>query len=188
MKKTQIIVIGFLGLGLIDSLITFGFPIDFTYTAYSVIPHFTFIGTLIYLHDKEWLNRVLIGALIGALFDALFANTFLIYMVLFALGAYLIGCLRPWMRTEPRKIWIYWAFAFLFDLLPYVTLRLFSSGYPRFLTWMLRVEAATLVLDAATILFLMYAGQVMSRFFKIRDLREQKKVRQKIKRAKFSRK
>ena len=70
MKKTQIIVIGFLGLGLIDSLITFGFPIDFTYTAYSVIPHFTFIGTLIYLHDKEWLNRVLIGALIGALFDA----------------------------------------------------------------------------------------------------------------------
>ena len=38
MKKAQIIAIGFIGLGLLDSLITFAFPIDFTYVHYSFVP------------------------------------------------------------------------------------------------------------------------------------------------------
>ena len=83
MKKSTILIFGFLGLALIDSLMGSIFPIDYSFINYSVVPHFCFLGTLIYVCDKEWMNRLLIGSLVGLLLDVLFTMTFPIDMVLF---------------------------------------------------------------------------------------------------------
>lgn len=187
MKKSQIVILGFLGLGLLDSLITFGFPIDFTYADYSFIPHFTFIGMLVYLNDKSWLNRILISVCIGLFFDILFANSFGFYMLLFGAAGFLIGTCNRYMTTDQRKFLVIFVFTILFDLVPYCLLRIFSQYYPSFITWFLHMELLTIILDSVEILFLMYIEQVMSRFFKIRNLREQKRVRQKIKQVHTSR-
>ena len=100
MKKSTILILGFFGLAIIDTLIGYLFPIDFSYIEFSVVPHFCFIGTLIYVWDKEWLNRLLIGGLVGLVFDMLFTNTFPIDLVLFAIASYGIGYLLPKISSK----------------------------------------------------------------------------------------
>lgn len=180
MRKAQIIPLGFLGLALLDSLVTFGFPIDFTYIDYSFVPHFTFIGMIIYLNDKKWLNRLLIGTAVGLLFGILFTGTPVLDTILFAAGAYFIGLFNKYMQSDWQKFAWYMLFVFLFDLLPYIFMKLTSPDYPDLAVWFMHIEALTLVLDLVSVLFLLYIEQVMSRFFKIRELREQKAVKQRF--------
>ncbi|HAM31661.1 MAG TPA: hypothetical protein DCP49_09550, partial [Erysipelotrichaceae bacterium] len=62
----------------------------------------------------------------------------------------------------------------------YIFMKLTSPHYPDFVVWFMHIEALTLVLDLVSVLFLLYIEQVMSRFFKIRELREQKAVKQRF--------
>ncbi|WP_276934205.1 rod shape-determining protein MreD [Dubosiella newyorkensis] len=187
MKKAQIIAIGFIGLGLLDSLITFAFPIDFTYVHYSFVPHLVFIGTLVYTVDKPWLNRILISMVIGLGFDLLFAQMFPMNMILFALFGYLAGWIYEHMHREGSLFLIFLGCAFLYDLIPYIIYFMINHS-PSLDTWFYKIESLTLLADLISILFLMYIQQVMSRFFMIRQYRERKRTTKKLNQIKTSRK
>lgn len=187
MRKFQYIIIGFFGLGLIDSFIGYAFPIDFEYASYSVIPHFTLIGLLIYVADKSWLNRLLISMTVGLGFDIFYAQTFPLNMFYFALFGLLIGWTRRFMKTERNALLIVLLFVFLYDFIPFV---LFHSQlmYPKLTLWFWYLEGPTLIFATIITLFLLYIQQVMSRFFTIRYYREKREAQRKLNRIKMSRK
>ena len=118
MKKSTILILGFIALGLIDSFIGYIFPIDYSFVEYSVVPHFCFIGTLIYVRDKDTINRILIGSLVGLCFDMLFTMSFPIDMFLFGLASYGIGFFLPWMKSRKVEYLILLVFIFCYDFLP----------------------------------------------------------------------
>ena len=174
MKKSTILILGFVLLALIDSFVGYIFPIDYSFVEYSVVPHFCLIGTLIYVKDKEPLNRVLIGCLVGLCFDMLFTMSFPLDLVLFGLASYGIGFLEPWMKSRKIECLILLVFAFLYDFMPFIWDRLFNPDYATFGLWFVRFEVITIVLNAGTIVFLKYVEEVMSRFFLIRSYRDKK--------------
>lgn len=187
MKKFQYILIGFFGLGLIDSFIGYAFPIDFEYSSYCMIPHFTLIGLLIYVMDKSWLNRLLISMAVGLGFDILYAQTFPLNMFYFALLGIGIGWTRRFMKTEKKVLLIVLLFVFLYDFIPFV---LFHSQlmYPKLTRWFWHLEGPTLMFDIIITWFLLYIQQVMSRFFTIRYYREKREAQRKLNQIKMSRK
>ena len=174
MKKSTILILGFLGLALIDSLIGFIFPIDFSFIEHSIVPHFCFIGTLIYVYDKEGFTRLLIGSLVGLMLDMLFTMTFPVDVFLFGMASYAIGFFAKWMQQSKMKYLIVLMFAFLYDGIPYVWSRMVNLDYATFGLWFLKFEMFTIGLNFATVLFLNYIKEVMSRFFLIRQHRKKK--------------
>ena len=174
MKKSTILILGFFGLAIIDTLIGYIFPIDFTYMEFSVVPHFCLIGTLIYVCDKEWLNRILIGALVGLVYDMLFTNAFPIDLFLFAIASYGIGYALAKIKSKRLQALVVVAFVFVYDLIPYIWNCLFDFDSASFSLWFLHMELITIGLSAVTFAFLTYVEEVMSRFFLIRMYRDSK--------------
>ena len=174
MKKSNVLILGFLGLGLIDTLVGYLFPIDFSFIHYSVVPHFCLIGTLIYVCDKDWLNRLLIGTLVGLGFDMLFTNTFPLDALLFGLASVVIGFLIPLMKSKKVECLIVLLVVFAYDLVPYLFERILKPEYAEFMLWFMHMEFITFGLNIFTFLFLDYIEEVMSRFFLIRKYRESK--------------
>lgn len=176
MKKSTILILGFLGLALIDSLVGFILPIDFSFIEYSVVPHFCFLGTLIYVWDKEWFDRLLIGSLVGLLFDVLFTMSFPADMFLFGIASYAIGFCSKWMQSTKKQylILVLMAFAFLYDFIPFSWDRIVNPDYASLSLWFTRFEIMTFGLNLATIVLLNYVREVMSRFFLIRQHRQKK--------------
>lgn len=174
MKKSTILILGFFGLAIIDTLIGYIFPIDFRYIEWSVIPHFCLIGTLIYVCDKEWLNRLLIGALVGLVFDMLFTNSFPLDLLLFSVASYGIGYILPKITSKKLQCLVMIAIVFVYDSIPYVWNCLFGFDSASFGLWFLHMELITMGLSGVTFAFLTYVEEVMSRFFLIRMYRDSK--------------
>ena len=183
MKKSTILVLGFFGLAMIDAFIGMNFPIDYSYVESSVVPHFCLIGTLIYLKDKDWLDRLLIGGVIGILFDCFFTNTFPKNCFLFALLAFGIGFLNPYIQTRKKACITFVIFALLYDFIPFGFTRFTHPEYMPFPVWARQLELYSVVLSIITALILMYIKEVMSRYFSIREKRKKIKEKRRNKKA-----
>lgn len=60
MRKRFAILFGFLCLGLLDSVLAYGIPLNFEYTGFSILWHWYLIGLLVFTRDKPILLRFLI--------------------------------------------------------------------------------------------------------------------------------
>ncbi len=76
MKKKCGILFGCFCLMVLDSMFACAFPIDFPYTKMSVVWHFYLTGLLVFVRDKPWQNRLLIGDMDGIVRDLFVTSTF----------------------------------------------------------------------------------------------------------------
>ena len=90
------------------------------------------------------------------------------------MASYAIGFLLKWMKNVKVECFILLVFAFLYDFIPFCWDRVLNPDYASFGLWFLRFEVITLGFNLATVIFLNYVEEVMSRFFLIRAHRQKK--------------
>lgn len=165
MKKTQTILIGFGILGLLDSVLSFALPVDFTYVRFSIVWHFFLIGLLVFVRDKPLLTRLLIGAAGGLCSDLLITSTFPLNMFLYALLCVLAGLIPFFLSRTSR--FIFWCvfLVLIGDALPFLVQKAWGMSDLPFFMWMLRIELLTLIFDALIAIGLLYTDLVMTRYF-----------------------
>ncbi len=80
-----------------------------------------------------------------------------------------------------RYSWLFFLlFAFGFDLLPWIWLRITTPLNASILTWLWRMETFTLLLNIASLWVIRYAADVMDRYFKIVRVRQAREDRKKL--------
>ncbi len=165
MKRKNAILLGFLGLALLDGMFAFVKPIDFTCTSLSIVWHFYLTGLLVFVCDKPALTRFLIGLAAGMFYDAFVAGTVLINMVLFGLLAFVSGLFGVMLRPTGRKAaWIVFL-VFVSDALPFAIgqargIETVSWGF-----WLYHMELLTLIFSALIVIGILYVDMVMSRYY-----------------------
>lgn len=162
---------------LADEVLSFCFPVDYTYQTYSVAWHFFFIGLMVFVNDKPLLTRLLICMLGGMILDLFFAGTFPVNLLLFVFFGGILGFFYPWMDRTKAAFLIYLISCFLFDAIPWFFGSLFGFSSIEFGKWFLFFELPSLIFDAIVIIIIMYIDIVMVRFFLIVAHRERKEKR-----------
>ena len=154
---------------LLDDFMSYVLPVDFTFRSFSLVFHICFCALLMFIYDRGWLDRVLIGATCGLLTDLFITDSFPVYMILYALSAYGIGFFQSIMKRRIRfECSIVWGFVFLIDFVPYVLFSLFGKIHIPFFTWILKMELLTMVIHVGIIVVLIYIISILKRFVLIR--------------------
>lgn len=186
MKKSFAICFGFLLLGMLDSVLSYTMPVDVTYQSVSILWHFTFIAMIVFVRDKPYLTRILVGLLIGILFDYLFNDSFPFCTLMYPFMAYTSGIIMKISHTNGATFGLCLVLCFVIDFLPYIWQSMTGTLQVGFLQWFYCMEAFTLVINIFIIALIIYVDVAMMRFFLIQEnlaRREQRKV---LKRAKLS--
>ncbi len=187
MKKSFAIVFGFVVLALLDSLMSYAMPIDFTYQHVSVIWHCTFIALLVFVRDKPLITRLLIGMLTGILFDYFINGSFPFCTIFYTLAALAIGFIaQNWDRTGVLFISCL-LFCFLLDFLPFCWQKVTGINQIGFGMWFWRMQSMTLIVDMAAIAVIMYFDLVMVRFFLIQKHRRRREEKKTLRKARLAR-
>lgn len=187
MKKSFAIVFGFIVLALLDSLMSYAMPVDFTFQHISVIWHCTFIALLVFVRDKPLITRLLIGMLVGILFDYFINDSFPFCFFFYACGAAAIGFIaQTWDRTGVLFT-VCLLFCFLLDFLPFCWQKVTGITHIGFGLWFLRMESMTLIVDMAAIAVIMYFDLVMVRFFLIQKHRRRREEKKTLRKARLAR-
>lgn len=175
MRKIRLIFVCFLALGLLDLFVSYAWPIDYTMQRMSLIPHFSFIGMLVYAYNKPARDRLLWGFLMGILYDFFVGSVFGAGSIGFAAAAWLSGFL-PAFSNSPRFSWLFFAgFALAADGIGWL---LVIRG--SFVSWLWHMEAITLVVDILTLYVVRYGADVMDRYFKIMHIRMRQEEKRKL--------
>lgn len=179
-RKHPLILAGFALLGLLDGFIAYAWPANYMLTGFSVIPHFYLIGLLVFVYNKDTLTRVLAGLLAGLVHAFVFQGSFPFDPVFFTAAAWLAGLAPRWSNSM-RYSWLFFLlFAFGFDVLPWIWLRITTPLNASILTWLWRMETFTLLLNIASLWVIRYAADVMDRYFKIVRVRQAREDRKKL--------
>lgn len=187
MKKSFAIVFGFIVLALLDSLMSYAMPVDFTFQHISVIWHCTFIALLVFVRDKPLITRLLIGMLVGILFDYFINDSFPFCFFFYACGAAAIGFIaQTWDRTGVLFT-VCLLFCFLLDFLPFCWQKVTGITQIGFGLWFLRMESMTLIVNMAAIAVIMYFDLVMVRFFLIQKHRRRREEKKTLRKARLAR-
>lgn len=165
MKKKFGVLFGFFCLGMLDAIAAYIFPIDFTYTHLSIVWHFYLTGLLVYVRDKPWLTRWLIGLLAGFVFDAFFSSSFPICFALYGFLAWLSGFWRTPMPSKRRHGFIYMSLLFLADFIPYTIQRFLGMSNVSLWIWLYRIELLTWLFGALICIALIHMDLIMDRFY-----------------------
>ncbi len=177
MKKKFGVLFGFFCLGMLDAIFAYAFPIDFTYRRLSVVWHFYLTGLFVYVRDKPWLTRLLIGMLSGFVFDAFFSSSFPICFGLFGFLAWLSGFWRTPLPSKRRQATIYMGLLFLADFLPYLFQRLIGQSNVSLWLWLYRMELLTLLFGSLICIALIHMDLIMDRFYAFQARVNQPKVK-----------
>lgn len=176
MRKRFAILFGFLCLGLLDTVLSYGMPINYEYTGFSVLWHWYLIGVLVFTRDKPLLLRFLIGSIAGLAYGMLFGSSLFTYWIFYTLSAVLIGFAEPWMNTINKQFIVYLAFVLVFDLITFYLMNIGSTGISLW-TWLYRMELISVFASAFSIVCVMFMDNVMVRFFLIQRHLERKQER-----------
>lgn len=186
MKKSFAIVFGLSVLAFLDSLLSYAFPFDFQYQRVSIVWHCFFIGVMVFVHDKPWKTRILIGALAGILLDYLFNDSFPVSFLTYPVYGFLIGFFEPWMYRTKVAFLIYMIFCFLADWIPYIMEMQMGLLHIGFWKWFLYAESVTMIANAFSIFAIVFVDLVMVRFFLIQKHLKVRESRRKMKKLRSS--
>ena len=176
MRKFRMIALCFLCLGILDLFAAYAWPMDYTLEHMSFVPHFYFIGMLVYVYNKPARNRLLLGFLTGLLYDFFVGSAFPTASLSFPAAAWLSGLVPAWSNS-PRWSWLFFAaFALAADLIPWLV----ASGHGSLFRWLWHMEAITLVTDILTLYVVRYGADVMDRYFKILHIRMRQEEKRKL--------
>lgn len=187
MKKSFAILFGFIVLGLLDSLLASSMPADITYQHTSVIWHWTFIALLVFVRDKPWMTRLLVGLLTGILFDYLFNDSFPFCFFFYGLAALAIGWLMQISDGNKMLFAGCLLLCFLLDFLPYLWQKMTGVNAAGLVQWLYCMQSMTLITDMACIAVVMYIDLVMVRFFLIQKHLIRKEEKKELRRARLAR-
>ncbi len=165
MKKRFGILFGFFCLAMLDSIFAYAFPVDFTYTHLSVVFHFYLTGLLVFVRDKPWLNRMLIGAMAGLVRDLFITSTFPFCLIMYPLLSLLAGVYQKRIRSLESASVIYLSILFLVDFIPFIYQRATGIVNIGFISWLYHIELLTILVGALIVISLIYADLVMDRFY-----------------------
>ncbi len=179
MKKRFGILFGFFCLAMLDSIFAYGFPIDFTYTRLSVVFHFYLTGLLVFVRDKPWTNRMLIGAFAGLVRDLFFTSTFPFCFLLYPLLCLLAGAYQKRARSLESGCMIYLCILFLVDFIPFAFQKMVGLTNVSLISWLYHMELITFLVGALIVICMIYADLVMDRFylFQSRIIRDSQRKR-----------
>lgn len=164
MKKPYAIVGGFFILGMLDSMLAYTLPLDFTFQSLSVIWHFYLIGVMVYTHDKPWLTRILVGMLAGLCYDGLVTGTFPACMFSFPIMAWLGGLFPVWLKSsERRTVWLIFLL-FMGDLFTYFLMESTGRLSVSLLSWFYHFELLTLIFSSLSVILVFYIDLVIVRW------------------------
>lgn len=171
-------IIYFIVLALIDSLAVMIYPIDFTYTRISFIPHFAIIGLLIYAKRLNWKNRLIVGGLAGLLTDMFITDTFFIYTFLYPFFCLMLTFFDHWVLDKRFAFFIIMGFVFILDFIPF-SLNFLLQPYPATIhEWFYYMEMLTLIINAFAIPILSMIWDIL---YQKAYLKRQKTIRKSIK-------
>lgn len=165
MKKKFGILFGFFCLIVLDSIFAYAFPIDFTYTRMSVVWHFYLTGLLVFVRDKPWQNRLLIGAMAGIVRDLFVTATFPFCFILYPLLALAAGIYQNRARSLESACVIYVSILFLCDFVPFVLQRMQGITNVSLFSWFYHMELITLLCSGLIVIAMIYIDLVMDRFY-----------------------
>lgn len=163
MKKKFGVLFGFFCLAILDSIFAYTFPLDFTYTRFSIIWHFYLTGLLVFVRDKPWLNRLLIGAFAGILFDLFFTSTFPACFFLYGFLGWFSGFFQ--LSTKSRQALLYISLIFLADFLPYLFQRLLGQTNVTFIRWFYYMELISVLISCLICIAMIHLDLIMDRFY-----------------------
>lgn len=164
-RRSYGILAGFAVLLILDSVFSFLFPPDFTYTNVSILWHFFLSGLLIFTRDKPLPTRVLEGFLGGMVYDGLISSTFPVCAILFAFLCLLSGLL-PSVISTPERRTVYTVFlVFLSDLIPCTFLGSALGHTVSFASWFYHFELLTLIFSGLIVIGVLYGDLIMSRYY-----------------------
>ena len=72
--KLRTLFVFLLIMALLDTLIVYIWPPDFTFQAISCVPHLCFMALLLLVYKRNWIDRVLMGILCGLIYDYFFLS------------------------------------------------------------------------------------------------------------------
>lgn len=165
MKKRFGILFSFFCLAMLDSIFAYAFPIDFTFSRFSVIWHFYLTGLLVFVRDKPWFNRVLIGAMAGVIRDLFFTSTFPFCLVFYPMLAFAAGIFQDRLRSSEFAFVNYMICLFLVDFVPFLGQKWMGLTNVSILSWLYHVELITMLTGGLVVIFTMYMDLVMDRFY-----------------------
>lgn len=165
MKKKFGILFGFFCLAILDSIFAYACPIDFTYTSLSVVWHFYLTGLLVFVRDKPWLNRLLIGAMAGIIRDLFFTSTFPFCFLFYPALTLLAGIYQNRARSLESACLIYISLLFLVDFVPYLVQRMEGLTSVSLISWLYHMELLTLLIGSLVVIGMIYIDLIMDRFY-----------------------
>lgn len=185
MKKNFGILFGFFCLAMLDSIFGFACPIDFTYQSMSIVWHFYLTGLLVFVRDKPWFNRLLIGAMAGIVRDLFFTSTFPFCFVFYPVLALLAGLYQKRARSTESACVLYISILFLVDFIPFVFQRMTGQTNILLPVWLYRVELLTMLTGSLVVIGMIYIDLIMDRFylFQSRILKKNQRLRGRSARA-----
>lgn len=177
--KLTAILTGFLILGLTDGLFAYACPIDYSLESFSLVPHFFFIGMLVYLYNKDIPQRIGLGFALGVMYDVLFSGVFPFSSIAFPLCAYVAGFFPRWSNSPRLSPGFFVLFAFLIDFVPWFAIGIFA-GHGSIISWLVHMELFTVLADFAVLYAIRYFADVMDRYFKILRIRQRQEDKRRM--------
>jgi cell shape-determining protein MreD len=175
----------FVILALLDELIMLSFPVDFTYSRISFVPHLCFVGCMLMLNNQKTINRILYSSLCGLCYGMFFNGNFFEEMCLFTFFGYILGLFNEKFEQDNRYLFVAILIAvFLYDFFEFAIAYMMQNITMSFMKWFIYVELFTLVIHVLIVLALIYIITIFVRYSQIRDLRYEKYEKIKMKNLK----
>ena len=174
---------------LFDDFISLFIPADFQYQGILIVPHFCLCAMLAIVCSRNWLDRILIGALVGLLTDYFFTISFPTYFLLYALLGFASGLLYKYIEDNSIFQALYlWFLTIFVDLIPFVFYKATGQLNVALGTWLLHGETVTMIVSALAICMMVYVVHVYERYETIQSIRQKKVEKRKLHNLKLSRK
>ena len=159
-------------LALLDQFLSLIFPVDFTYTTLSFMPHLCFCGFLLMIYNQNLLNRILYACLCGICIGMFFDSQILLNVIMYCAFGAGIGFFKNQIQENDWFGFVYVLVGvFLNDFISFGFFKIIHQLTMPLIIWLVHVEFLTLVVNAIFILVLIYIMSVFSRYTTIKELR-----------------
>lgn len=171
----------FVILALLDQFISLVFPVDFTYSSISFVPHFCFVGCMLMLNNQKTLNRILYSCLCGLCYGLFFGHNWFLEMLLFTLFGFVLGFFHSYFVKDNRLLFLGMMISILlYDCIGFIFGTFMKTITMAFIQWFIYIELFTLVLHILVVLALIYVITVFLRYSTIKDIRYKKIKKRKM--------
>lgn len=171
----------FVILALLDQFISLKFPVDFTFSSVSFVPHFCFVGCMLMFNSQKLMNRILYSCLCGLCYGLFFGHNWLFEMILFTVFGLVLGLFHSYFVKDNRLLFAGMMISILlYDCFGFTLAYIMKRVTMTFIQWFIHVELFTLVLHILIVLALIYVITVFFRYSTIKDIRYKKIKKRKM--------